>query len=134
MSSEHLQPGLYFIKSQEDGHYLTASSADDRITAQPEKKQPFFFQPVGENIFVILYEGRHISARGDALIYGGQPTDWAVTKAETQNAWVLKDENSSVGWWFNIEESENVSLRPAIVLPSYPPQYPPPELFILERV
>ncbi|KAE8360690.1 hypothetical protein BDV27DRAFT_134070 [Aspergillus caelatus] len=134
MSSEPLEPGLYHIKSQQSDDYLTALfPGNGRIVAQPEKGEPFAINPEGPN-FVIYFRGIPVGVVGDHLI--AQPNVpqvvWKVTKAEAQGAWVFERDDEPRGWWFDPEQEDNLTIRPLIAIPSYPPQYPPPELFVLE--
>ncbi|KAE8307966.1 hypothetical protein BDV41DRAFT_581917 [Aspergillus transmontanensis] len=134
MSSDSLESGRYYIKSQESGEYLTVSQEDGSIVARPEKEKPFEFSSTDGNKFSISLEGDALGIQDDNLVAGAPSAGWSVTKSQAQHAWVFVEVDGSKGWWLNGEEPKNVNVRPLVVAPCYPPQYPTPELFVLESV
>ncbi|KAE8157214.1 hypothetical protein BDV40DRAFT_305367 [Aspergillus tamarii] len=135
MSSGSLEPGLYHIKSQLSGQYLTVLfPGNGKTVAQPEKGAPFEFSFDGPDL-VISFEGIPLGIAGSDVV--AQPfvpqVGWKVKKAETQNAWVFTGADESKAWWFDPEEEKNLTIRPLIATLSIPPQYLPTELFVLEK-
>ncbi|KAH8092541.1 hypothetical protein BXZ70DRAFT_1067063 [Cristinia sonorae] len=150
MSVNTLTPGLYFIQSVATDRFIARPQNEDKSLLpkavvqlpagqKPESAWVVESLPGADDNSYILRIGGAPTAKVDdrlfAILIDGEPNPevWKVTHPErnASNEFIVETNNSEAGWVIqdNSEDNDQILVKPLIVGKSFPPFYPPTEVF-----
>ncbi|KAI5983125.1 hypothetical protein EDD15DRAFT_2522355 [Pisolithus albus] len=95
----------------------------------------FIFRRVGDNVYTLTINGLQVIELEGKLfaVVEGEPQEWVVTYRENHDAYTITkrlDSPEEIGWIAPIAgNTEQIGVGPLIVGRSFPPYYPPQELY-----
>ncbi|TFK35899.1 hypothetical protein BDQ12DRAFT_687738 [Crucibulum laeve] len=135
--SRPIEQGSYRIKSfTEDGYYLGIGDSS-RVVALKSGDAPVWNIKAAADTFIIWINGKRITSDNGQLRTGSSDgTTWSIQHPEGYDPKVFTIENrrTGTGWILGMSDSNTeVTDRVLIIGPSFPPYYPPNELWVFER-
>ncbi|KDR79612.1 hypothetical protein GALMADRAFT_63312 [Galerina marginata CBS 339.88] len=139
-----MDSGLYIITSKMEEFPVGRNAAED-LSLNPKKviilpkgiEAPrWILQKVSDDTFIMKAGGNYTANIDDklfaVLMDEPRPTLWKVDPQFHlgENTYtVISGENPRLGWVVL-----DIAVRPLIVQPSFPPRFPPQELFVITRL
>ncbi|KAK6521731.1 hypothetical protein TWF506_001934 [Arthrobotrys conoides] len=151
--AEQLSSGIFRITgtSSEGTVIIGRHSREDR-SLNPKPIYPLEGDEVGPNAtweiehqnedeYILRCHGAPVASHDQQLFAilteHHPPTVWKITKQAQGGYTIVVADDSGLGWVLPfIDEGDNkpIAVRPLIVQPSYPPRFPPNELFKFEKL
>ncbi|KAF3078934.1 hypothetical protein TWF569_000343 [Orbilia oligospora] len=145
-----LSSGLYSITTVEDLTVGRNSREDKSLHPKPIYALPssetgpntiWQIDQVQDDEYILKCHGAPTAAHDGhlyaVLIDVPPPTPWKITKQAQGGYTIVKADEDGFGWVVSFDEDREgkpIAVRPLIVQPSYPPRFPPTELFKFRRV
>ncbi|EGX43139.1 hypothetical protein TWF173_008893 [Orbilia oligospora] len=146
---EQLSSGLYSITTVDDLTVGRNSREDRSLRPKPVYALPpsetgpntiWQIDQVKDNEYILKCHGAPTAVH-DHRLYAvltdePPPTPWKIEKQAQGGYTIIKADGNGIGWVVSFEDGEEkpIAVRPLIVQPSYPPRFPPTELFKFKRV
>ncbi|KAG9013673.1 hypothetical protein FRB94_001235 [Tulasnella sp. JGI-2019a] len=133
-----LIPGTYIIKSKMNDLYIGPNNGAV-ISLPPGTEAPRWqVEQSGNGTYVVKIDGKWAANDdGKLAVTSDLSVLWRITNDERNGpgAFVIGRTDGPEGWVMSEEEPGNqVAVRILIVAPSWPPFYPPNEVWMLSRV
>ncbi|KAG5634851.1 hypothetical protein H0H81_000515 [Sphagnurus paluster] len=142
-----LKPGKYYIINKHSGTKVGLSPVDPGFSRYAILSAPkdihgpqlravtWNIEHVGGHLYKLVVEGR-VAASENGQVFGREGSDqhWTIIMRERMDGYTIEETHQlGVGWILDDGEKQVMSRR-LIVHPSFPPVFPPTEIWEFEQI